>query len=195
MVRRSDEDLTVGEAFGIVFLYPDEMEDSAQVHNLDFVFEDNYGIGKYAPQNSAVEIGMEIDGSEEDLSGLQEDGNIEDEQGGHDIQLDLGKASMAVGASTDFVSVEGMTSMGEERSNKDSYKYYGNQKGAAQLGPRRSGGKLSPLANEVHGLDGDLSLSSKETNDDGISFTSKTIKKPRQTTKEGFDDDDVTNLS
>jgi len=193
MVRRSDEDLTVGEAFGIVFLYPDEMEDPAQVHNLDFVFEDNYGIGKYAPQNSAVEIGMEIDGSEEDLSGLQEDGNLEDEAG-HGIHLDLGKASMAAGASTD-VSVEGMTSMGEERSNKYSYKYYGNQKGAAQLGLRRSGGKLSPLANEVHSLDGDLSLFSKETNDDGISFTSKTIKKPRQTTKEGFDDDDVTNLS
>jgi hypothetical protein len=78
-------------------------------------------------------------------------------------------------SSTDFVSVEGMTSMGEERSNS-RYKYYGDQKGAAQLG-LGSGGKLSSLTNEVlakSGLDTDLSLFSKETNDDGISFTSKT---------------------
>jgi len=122
IVLLSDEDLTVGEAFGIVFLYPDEMEDSAQVHSLNFVLEDNYGIDRYAPQNSAVEIEMEIDGSEEYLSSfLQEDGNLENEQGGHDIQLDLEKASMA-GASSDFVSIEEMTSMGEERCSK--YQYY-----------------------------------------------------------------------
>jgi hypothetical protein len=124
MCLRSDEDLTVGEAFGIVFLNPDEMEDSPQVHNLDFVLEDYDGIdNKYAPQqnSAAVEIEMEIDGSEEDLSGFQENGNLEDEAG-RDIQLDLGKASMA-GASTDFVSVEERTSMGEqERCSK--YKYY-----------------------------------------------------------------------
>jgi hypothetical protein len=124
MCLRSDEDLTVGEAFGIVYLNPDEMEDSPQVHNLDFVLEDYDGIdNKYAPQqnSAAVEIEMEIDGSEEDLSGFQENGNLEDEAG-RDIQLDLGKASMA-GASTDFVSVEERTSMGEqERCSK--YKYY-----------------------------------------------------------------------
>jgi hypothetical protein len=116
MGLRLDEDLTVGEAFCIVFLYPDEMEDSPQVHNLDFVVEDYDSIDKYAPQNSAVEI----DGPEEDVSGFQEDGNLEDESG-HDIQLDLEKVSMA-GASTDFVSVEEMTSMGKERCSK--YKYY-----------------------------------------------------------------------
>jgi hypothetical protein len=120
MGLRSDEDLTVGEAFRIVFLNPDEMEDSAHVHNLDFLVEDYNGIDKYAPQNSAVEIEMEIDGPEEDLSGFQEDGNLEDE-GGNDIQLDLENVSMA-GAPTDFVSVEEMTSMGEERCSK--YKYY-----------------------------------------------------------------------
>jgi hypothetical protein len=120
---RSDEDLTVGEAFRIVFLYPEEMEDSAQVHNLDFVFEDCYGIdNKYAPEHSnVVEIEMGIDGCDEDLSGFQENGNLEAE-GDHDIQLDLGKASMA-GASTGFVSVEEMPSMGEqERCSK--YKCY-----------------------------------------------------------------------
>eukprot|EP00979_Chaetoceros_neogracilis_P001921 scaffold349_cov267-Chaetoceros_neogracile.AAC.16 len=120
---RSDEDLTVGEAFRIVFLYPDEMEDSAQVHNLDFVFEDCYGIDNtYAPENSAVvEIEMEIDGCDEDLSEFQENSNLEAE-GDHDIQLDLGKASMA-GASTGFVSVKEMSSMGEqERCSK--YKCY-----------------------------------------------------------------------
>jgi hypothetical protein len=115
MCLRSDEDLTVGEAFGIVFLYPNEMEDSAQVHNLELVDEDCYGIGKCASQNGAEWIEMEIDGSEEDLSGFQEDGNLEEDSKGHDIQLDSGKASMA-DSSTDFVSVEGMTSMGEERS-------------------------------------------------------------------------------
>jgi hypothetical protein len=123
MCLRSDEDLTVGEAFGMVFLYPDEMEDSPQVHNLDFVFEDCCGIdNKYAPQNSAVEIKLEIDGCEEDLrNGFQENSNLEAE-GGHDIQLDLKKASMA-GASTDFVSIKEMTSMGDqEKCSK--YKYY-----------------------------------------------------------------------
>eukprot|EP00979_Chaetoceros_neogracilis_P002831 scaffold466_cov247-Chaetoceros_neogracile.AAC.20 len=115
MCLRSDEDLTVGEAFGIVFLYPNEMEDSAQMHNLELVDEDCYGIGKCASQNGAEWIEMEIDGSEEDLSGFQEDGNLEEDSKGHDIQLDSGKASMA-DSSTDFVSVEGMTSMGEERS-------------------------------------------------------------------------------
>jgi hypothetical protein len=123
MCLRSDEDLTVGEAFGMVFLYPDEMEDSPQVHNLDFVFEDCCGIdNKYAPQNSAVEIKLEIDGCEEDLrNGFQENSNLEAE-GGHDIQLDLKKASMA-GASTDFVSIKETTSMGDqEKCSK--YKYY-----------------------------------------------------------------------
>jgi hypothetical protein len=99
------------------------MEDSPQVHNLDFVFEDCCGIdNKYAPQNSAVEIKLEIDGCEEDLrNGFQENSNLEAE-GGHDIQLDLKKASMA-GASTDFVSIKEMTSMGDqEKCSK--YKYY-----------------------------------------------------------------------
>ena len=157
-VLRSDEDLTIAEVLAIVFLHPDEIDDSVQLSNLDLLLE-------------------EIDKSDV-LSGA-----------GHDIQLNSGNASES-DESSDFVHNETLQSTGEDRIQTSKF-FRGRRKAPAHSRFHRKG-KMTYVANERKKGPNDLSVTSKETNNDGISFTSVTIKKA---TKEAFNDDDSTNLS
>ena len=158
IVLESDEDLTINEALAIVFLHPDDMEDSVLVCNLDLVFGDYYGNGRCAPRESAV---VEIDIS-------SEDGDLDVS---HSMHFDSVIASRA-------------HSKGEASAGKKTnvvYKYYGVQKVEIDISralQNRREMKVSLPSKEVkNGTDGDLSEISRETNDDGISYASRCIKK------------------
>lgn len=167
MILRSDADLAIAEALGIVFLHPDKMKDSVlQVDNLVFVVEDVLNAGGFIPQNNVVDTG----GRSDDLSGF-EDIILDADRG---VQFESEKSIKVVESSV-FVRSKGLSSIGERRSI--AYKYYA------------SGDEE----------EGDLSITSKKVNLQGLAFpTKKTVKKPSEgtkVTKQALNSNDSTNLS
>ena len=55
--------MTVTEELVIVFPYSDQMDDSVQVFNLNFVLEGYYGNRRYVLKNNAIEIDRSKDRS------------------------------------------------------------------------------------------------------------------------------------
>jgi hypothetical protein len=174
MVLRSDEDLTFVEALDEVFLHPNTLQDTVQIHNLEMVFNVHHSNHPLVVrQNNDEEIGKSVDIS------------------------DSGKASKA--KSSDLIRSEHLASIGEEEKPK-TYKYYGGQEFVHPFPDLQRKNKLllsSPPADEIKGnIEDDLSIISNEPNDDGISFASKSIKTPVDLTEGPFiDDEDSTNFS
>ena len=138
MILQSDEDTTFTEAVGIVFLHPDEMDDSVQLSNLDLVLEGFYGIGG---ENNIV--GM-IDGSEVLSSPSNINLDTAGASSGKDSEVDESSVCVHIGQ---------MSSIDEERNK--AYKYYGDQNEVGLLPP---GAKASSsAANEGNiSMDDDL---------------------------------------
>jgi hypothetical protein len=172
MVLRSDEDLTFVEALDEVFLHPNTLEDTVQIHNLEMVFNVHHKNHPLGRQKNDEEIGKSVDIS------------------------DSGKASKA--KSSDLIRSEHLASIGEEEKPK-TYKYYGGQEFVHPFPDLQRKNKLllsSLPADEIKGnIEDDLSIISNEPNDDGISFASKSIKTPIDLTEGPFIDHDSTNLS
>jgi hypothetical protein len=189
IVLLSDEDVTVGEAFGIVFLHPDKMKEL--VFTLDLDLEDD-DISICAPRNNHD---AENDRSQV-LSGFED--VFRDAGAGAEIEFD--KPNMA-NKSPIFISSGGWASIGEERSI--TYEYYDNVGQNLEDLPDNVGQNLEdlPRLNKSSAMeseddvDGDISMISKDTNDDGISFLSTSINTPLEVTKEAFKDNDAANLS
>ena len=179
MCLRSDEDLTVGEAFGIVFLHPDKMKEL--VFTLDLEPEDDDISIICSPRNNHD---AENDRSQV-LSGFED--VFQDASAGAEIEFD--NPSMA-DKSPIPISSGGLASIGEERSI--AYEYYDN---VGQNLEDLPGLKTSSVMESKDGAGGDISMTSKETNDDGISFPSTSINTPLEVTKDAFKDNDATNLS
>ena len=179
IVLLSDEDVTIGEAFGIVFLHPDKMKEL--VFTLDLEPEDDDISIICSPRNNHD---IENDRSQV-LSGFE---NVfQDASAGAEIEFD--NPSMA-DKSPIPISSGGLASIGEERSI--AYEYYDN---VGQNLEDLPGLKTSSVMESKDGAGGDISMTSKETNDDGISFPSTSINTPLEVTKDAFKDNDATNLS
>eukprot|EP00979_Chaetoceros_neogracilis_P010560 scaffold2490_cov236-Chaetoceros_neogracile.AAC.6 len=187
IVLLSDEDVTVGEAFAIVFLHPEKMKEL--VFTLDLDLEDD-DISICAPRNNHD---AENDRSQV-LSGFED--VFRDAGAGAEIEFD--KQSMA-DKSPIFISSGGWASIGEERSI--TYEYYDNVGHNLEDLPDNVGHNLEdlPRLNKSSAMeseddaDGDISMISKDTNDDGISFLSTSINTPLEVTKEAFKDNDSAN--
>ena len=128
------------------------------------------------------------------LSGFE--GVFRDAGAGAEIKFD--KQSMA-DKSPIFISSGGWASIGEERSI--TYEYYDNVGQNLEDLPDNVGQNLEdlPRLNKSSAMeseddvDGDISMISKDTNDDGISFLSTSINTPLEVTKEAFKDNDSAN--
>jgi hypothetical protein len=88
------------------------------------------------------------------------------------------------------ISSGGLVSIFEERSI--AYEYYDNVGQNLEDLPRM---KKSSAMESKDGADVDISMISKDTNDDGISFLSTSINTPLEVTKDAFKDNDAANLS
>jgi hypothetical protein len=191
IVLLSDEDVSFAEAVGIVFLHPDKMKEL--VFTLDLDLEDD-DISICAPRNNHD---AENDRSQV-LSGFE--GVFRDAGAGAEIEFD--KPNMA-DKSPIFISSGGLASNDEERSITyecsdnvgqnlvDLPDNVGENLGDEDL-PRL---EKSSAMESKYGADGDISMISKDTNDDGISFPSISINTPLEGTKEAFKDNDAANLS
>jgi hypothetical protein len=191
IVLLSDEDVSFAEAVGIVFLHPDKMKEL--VFTLDLDLEDD-DISICAPQNNHD---AENDRSQV-LSGFE--GVFRDAGAGAETEFD--KPNMA-DKSPIFVSSGGLASNDEERSI--TYECSDNvgenlvdlpdnvdeNLGDEDL-PRLE--KSSAMESE-DGADGDISMISKDTNDDGVSFPSISINTPLEGTKDAFKRNDAANFS
>ena len=187
IVLISDEDVSFAEAVGIVFLHPDKMKEL--VFTLDLDLEDD-DISICAPRNNHD---AENDRSQV-LSGFED--VFRDAGAGAEIEFD--KPNMA-NKSPIFISSGGWASIGEERSI--TYEYYDNVGHNLEDLPDNVDENLEdlPRLNKSSAMeseddvDGDISMISKDTNDDGISFLSTSINTPLEVTKEAFKDNDSAN--
>jgi hypothetical protein len=178
IVLISDEDVSFAEAVGIVFLHPDKIKE--MVFTLDLDLEDD-DISICAPRNNHD---AENDRSQI-LSGFE--GVFGDAGAGAEIEFD--KPSM-VDKSPIFISSGGLASIGEERSLT-----YECSDTVGQNLVDLPGLKKSSVMESKDNTDGDRSMISKESNDDGISFLSTSINTPLEVTKDALKDNDATNLS
>jgi hypothetical protein len=163
------------------------------VFTLDLDLEDD-DISICAPRNNHD---AENDRSQV-LSGFE--GVFRDAGAGAEIEFD--KPNMA-DKSPIFISSGGLASNDEERSITyecsdnvgqnlvDLPDNVGENLGDEDL-PRL---EKSSAMESKYGADGDISMISKDTNDDGISFPSISINTPLEGTKEAFKDNDAANLS
>jgi hypothetical protein len=95
-----------------------------------------------------------------------------------------------------FISSEGLSSIDEERNI--TYEHYDNVGQILEdlLFEDLSGLKTRSVMESKDDADGDISMNSKETNDDGISFPlTSSINTPLEVTNEAFKENDATNLS
>jgi len=117
---------------------------------------------------------------------------------GAGAEIEFDKQSMA-DKSPIFISSGGWASIGEERSI--TYEYYDNVGHNLEDLPDNVDENLEdlPRLNKSSAMeseddaDGDISMISKDTNDDGISFLSTSINTPLEVTKEAFKDNDSAN--
>jgi hypothetical protein len=163
------------------------------VFTLDLDLEDD-DISICAPRNNHD---AENDRSQV-LSGFE--GVFRDAGAGAEIEFD--KQSMA-DKSPIFISSGGLASNDEERSI--TYEYYDNVGQNLVDLPDNVDEKLgdedlprlekSSAMESKYGADGDISMISKDTNDDGVSFPSISINTPLEGTKEAFKRNDAANFS